>query len=127
MTTSRRPPQAGHWVRTSAPVKRASHAMQRTTIRANFSASVVPEAAESGRVASTALVTRNSLDAARCGAPRNANQTGRIPAFSVRLHAGVSFLVDFGTCKGVEESGSDTRIEDRMSGTMLSGQEVCAR
>src|SRR5829696_5020569 len=79
MTTSRRPPQAAQLVRTSAPVKRSSQAMQRTTIRSSTSASVFPVSIELGRVVSTALVTRDSLNETPSGAARNSVQAGRIP------------------------------------------------
>src|SRR5215213_8856398 len=58
---SGRPAQAGHLESASAPVKRASHVMQRTTIRSNISASLMPESDALGKVASTALVTRDPL------------------------------------------------------------------
>ena len=72
----------GALVSAFAPVKRASQAMQRTTIRSSISASVVPESAESGR----SLPPRSSPVIPwmqRVAAPRNAIQTGRIPPFAM--------------------------------------------
>jgi hypothetical protein len=53
--------------------------MQRTMTRARISELVIPVSIEPGRVVSTALVTRDHLNEAHCGASPIFVQVGRIP------------------------------------------------